>query len=396
MILRRALPLLLAGWFLALAGGCITFHREPPRPGRTKLEAPLVVLPATTIGNYLVLEVKWDHFGPSHFLIDTGASVTLVSPALAERYRENNPPPEGIAQVRVVSARGDATILPSVTLRKLELGGARFEDIKVLIYDCAPLSSHLGIRIDGILGFPLFRETLLTLDYPNSRVLLTPRHSASAGPGTPIPFNNARHTPLISIKVGDQDLIALIDSGSDAALNLNPAGLKLEFAAPPRSGVLVGTLTGDHLQQVSRLRQPLTLGDYVVDRPVVDLTDELSSLGGDVLKYFTVTFDQERNQVTFYRSSRAPLAIPARRSTGLAFSKTPAYWRVASVVPGSPAETAGVQEGDVVSRINGEPVARWTFARYEQLIASDAQVRYTFVNGPAETGRTLPVFELVP
>ena len=36
-------------------------------------------------------------------------------------------------------------------------------DVDVLIYDCEPLSAHLGVRIDGVLGFPLFRETLLTL-----------------------------------------------------------------------------------------------------------------------------------------------------------------------------------------------------------------------------------------
>ena len=29
------------------------------------------------------------------------------------------------------------------------------------------------MKIDGILGFPLFRETILTLDYPHKRVLLS-------------------------------------------------------------------------------------------------------------------------------------------------------------------------------------------------------------------------------
>ena len=51
--------------------------------------------------------------------------------------------------------------------------------------------------------------------------------------------------------------------------------------------------------------------------------------------------------MTFYRAERGPVELPARRSSGLSFSKTPAYWRVVSVVPDSPANTAGVQGGDL-------------------------------------------------
>ena len=34
------------------------------------------------------------------------------------------------------------------------------------------------------------------------------------------------------------------------------------------------------------------IGDYTVEQPVVDLTDELTSVGGGLLRHFTVTFDQ--------------------------------------------------------------------------------------------------------
>lgn len=392
----RLAGLLLLGGVLLLGGGCVSFKREPARPGRTTLEAPLVLLPAEVIGNYLVVTTKWDRHGPYHFLIDTGASVTLVSPQLAARYPAKNAPPETIPQVRVRSARGDIAVLPSTTLSRLQLGEAGFENVKVLVYDCQPLSDHLGIQIDGILGFPLFRETLLTLDYPQSRVVLTPRGPDPLVPGQAIPFDSELRTPLIPIKVGDQELIALIDSGSDAALNLNPAGLQLDYVSPPRPGVLIGTLTGDHLQEVARLRQSLTVGEYTVRQPVVGLTDELTAIGGAVLRHFTVTFDQENNRVTFHRASREPIALPARRSAGLSFTKTPAYWRVASIVPDSPAQAAGVRPGDIVSRINGETVAHWDFHRYEQLLSTADEITYSFLQGTRETARTLPVFDLVP
>ena len=65
-------------------------------------------------------------------------------------------------------------------------------------------------------------------------------------------------------------------------------------------------------------------------------------------------------------------------------------------MPGSPAETVGVGAGDLVTRINGEPVARWDFRRYEQLVAEEREIAFTFLTGKVETEKRLSVFELVP
>ena len=184
--MKRLLLLLAACAVLLTLGACTSldslsapFRRTPPRPGRTTLGSKLVLVPTKAIGNYLVVEAKWDRSGPYRFLIDTGSSVTLVTPAFAKRYASKEAPPSDAPRVRVLSADGQATELPPTTLRQLSLGDARFDDVFALIYDCTALSAHLGVKIDGILGFPLFRETLLTLDYPRARVLLqSPRHTA--------------------------------------------------------------------------------------------------------------------------------------------------------------------------------------------------------------------------
>jgi C-terminal processing protease CtpA/Prc len=80
----------------------------------------------------------------------------------------------------------------------------------------------------------------------------------------------------------------------------------------------------------------------------------------------------------------------------VSFSKTPAYWRVAGVVPDSSAQAESVQPGDLVIRINGEPVARWDLRRYEQLVATAPAITFTFLNGTAESEKRVSVFELVP
>ncbi|MGH7956344.1 MAG: aspartyl protease family protein, partial [Opitutaceae bacterium] len=356
------------------------------------MTSPLVILPAQAIGNYLLVEAKWDRFGPYRFLVDTGASVTLVTPALAKRYAGRDLPSPGTTRVRVTGPDGTITELPRASVRRLELGGARFDDVDVLIYDCEPLTAHLGLRIDGVLGFPLFRETLLTLDYPASRVVLQPARNIPLIPGTVIPFDDARKTPLITVRLGDRSLVALIDSGSDALFSLNPVGVAPQFSFGPRIGATVATIGGDRTQRIGRLGETLSIGEYVFQQPIVDLTDELSAIGGGMLKHFTVSFDQLHDRVTFYRESREPIRTSARRSAGVSFSKTPAYWRVAGVVPDSSAAAEGVQPGDLVIRINGESVARWDLRRYEQLVTTASEITLTFLNGTVESEKRVSVF----
>jgi hypothetical protein len=393
---HRWLPALTRVWCLAcvlVLAGCVAIRREPPRPGRTTLDSPLIILPAQIVGNLLLVEARWDRNGPYRFLVDTGSSVTLMSPAIVRRYPGVGP--QGTA-MRVRGAEGSVTELPGASLRRLELGSARFDNVPVLIYDPAALSAHLGVKIDGVLGFPLFREVLLTLDYPGRRVLLQPVQPAPLVPGAIIRFDDTRKTPLVPIQLGDRTLIALIDSGSDAAFTLNPVGLEPQFAFGPRLGATIGTLAGDRTQQIGRLAEPISVGGYLFSQPIVDLTDELSTIGGDALRHFTVTFDQERNSVTFYREAREPITAPARRSAGVSFNKTPAYWRVVGVVPGSSAAAEGVQDGDLVTRINGEPVARWDLQRYEQLVSGGGEITLTFLFGNDEVEKRVRVFELVP
>lgn len=375
------------------------FRRDPPRPGKTSMDEPFVVLPAQIISHYIIVTAKWDRRGPYNFLIDTGGSVSLVSPTLAKRY--GVPVRDSLTGknqgVTVRSASGETAVLDSISLKRLELGEVVFESVPALVYDCSELSVHLGIRIDGILGFPMFREVLLTLDYPHSRVVMARLNSASALlPGSTLPISSESKAPIISLKTGNQSFIALLDTGSDCTLRLNPLGLGLPYAQSPRPGAIVTTLTGDRRQTLARLDTDLHLGDYVLSKPDVELTDELSAVGGAVLSQFSVTFDQEHNTVTFYRPDHTPLGFPPRRSSGISVSKAGAYWRIVGVIPDSPAAKAGVETGDLITRINDEPVEFWNTERYNTLIASSDTVSFAFLVGKREYEMKLSVMELVP
>lgn len=399
---RRALTPFLTPAIHATALICIlvfsgcTLLRHDPTPGRTSLGSPLVSVPVRTVANVLVAELNTDRRASWRFLIDTGSSVTLVSPEFASRFGTSSPS-STLPLVSVRSASGQDAMLRAVTLRRLTLGEAQFEQVPALVYDFSELSAHFGERIDGVLGFPVFRQTILSLDYPHDRLLLSPTGGAATlRPGTPIAFDTKTKTPLIQIEVEGQTLVALIDSGSDGGLHLNTVGLKTSFAYGPVPGGVITTMAGERPQQIGRLAGSLRLGSYTVQQPIVDLTDELSSVGGAILKNYVVTFDQDRGNVTFFRESSAPLVMPSQPSTGMSFTRTSAYWKVAAVIPGSPAAAAGINIGDLVIRIDGEPVSEWPLERFESQVASVPEMDFTFLDGVVETVRSVRTYPLVP
>ena len=369
-------------------------------PRHTFVAGQSTTLPARIISNFFIVESQWDDGRTYRFIIDTGSTATLVSPDLAKRFglKPKKGAPAGPVKVR--SASGAEIALEPVTLRRVALGTASFGNVPALVFDFADLSVHLGVPIDGIIGFPLFHDTLLTLDYPGAKLTLAPSPlalptSRPAPRSSTIAFNNERHTPLVPIQLGNESFIVQIDTGSDGSLSLNPAGLHPRFANGPRAGTLISSLQGDRQQMTGRLAQNVLLGTHTIERPIVDLSDQLSSIGGEFLRHFTVTFDQRRNQVTFVRDTDGPVTMEPRRSTGLSFSRGQVYWRVLVVIPSTPAAQL-VQTGDLCVRINGELVGKWDHDRYAALVKSADKITYTFLSGTLETDVEVPVFELVP
>lgn len=398
-LVRATLWACAAALWIAAGTGCanLPFGRGP---GKTVVQTKTATVPARLLSNYFIVEATQTDGTTHRFLIDTGSTATFVSRSLAKAIGEKE---RHAAQrtLPVRSVNGGEITLETVTLKRLQLGDAKFDRVAALIYDFDELSAHLGVTIDGLIGFPLFRDTLLTLDYPNSQLVIAPHPAGatvprSAGRTAVIAFNNEQGTPFIPVQLGNESFVVLVDSGSDGGLQLNPVGLHPRFAFGPRAGTLVSSISGDRAQQVGRLGQNLLLGTHVVEQPVVDVTDQLSSIGGEILRHFAVTFDQRRNYATLTRDTDGPVRIDSRRSTGLSFSRSPAYWRVMRIVPDTPTTQAGVQPGDLVVRINGEPVASWNYERYATLLASAAKITYTFLTGTREYDVEIPVFELVP
>jgi len=145
---RRVVRLATGGYEVAGVGGAahaeVAFRLAAP-------VKPLVLVPAFVNGR-----------GPQTFVLDTGASTTVLSPALAEALRI-----ETVAAEPMTGAGG--TLQATLgRVGSLTVGGAALQDVSVMVADfLTELGSVVGTRLDGVLGYNFLRHFRVTLDYPN-------------------------------------------------------------------------------------------------------------------------------------------------------------------------------------------------------------------------------------
>lgn len=103
------------------------------------------------------------------FVLDTGASHTLVSPELGQRMSIN-----GLQAGPIIGAGG--AVQSSVgTFRSLTLGEASLEQVTVIIADIfSPLRQAAEAPFEGILGHTFLSHFKLKINYPNEFLRLEP------------------------------------------------------------------------------------------------------------------------------------------------------------------------------------------------------------------------------
>lgn len=134
---------------------------EPIRPVASKgVEIPL----RTTSSGFLSGEVYVEGLEkPLNFIIDTGASISVISEKLAALEElDNYATPY---RMRVFGAAGVAEDVKTYLLPSLMLGTFRQRNVNVAVLDLEPVNETAGFLQDGILGGNFLRHFRVTFDF---------------------------------------------------------------------------------------------------------------------------------------------------------------------------------------------------------------------------------------
>jgi clan AA aspartic protease (TIGR02281 family) len=136
------------------------------RPASRAARAPDdLAIPLQRAGGGWLAEVVVNGTRSARFLVDTGASVCVVDPALARELGIERTAETRTINLQTLSGR---TSGPLVSIPSLRVGEVESQDVPAVIHET-------GARMDGILGNTFLARFTVTLDPDRQMLILKPR-----------------------------------------------------------------------------------------------------------------------------------------------------------------------------------------------------------------------------
>lgn len=294
--MKRFSPALL--FLVALASPTVA-----QEPLEVELAEPVVSVPMDTTHSHVGLEIYLGEEGPFWVNLDTYAvTVACIDAEFAKQmgYRK-------VGTTRNGDGSGAYRTLDVVLIPELRLGGATFTNIRALADDYAYLENPEGGPLRGLLGYHLFRDLLLELDYTEGRVVLQRGELAKDDPHV-ITHSALRERPDLPIRMGGEELIVGIDSGAQSGLSIPFARMsELELLSEPVKVGSARTVYSSAPIWVSQLVDPLHIAGHRIENFEGTFSEIFGKtlIGYGLLKEYSVTFDQKRGRVRFLGKERA-------------------------------------------------------------------------------------------
>jgi len=128
-----------------------------------------VTVPVTRAGGSLIVPVKLNEERMVRLILDTGATMTVLSTDIAIQLGILSDPESRLTTVNTAGGSVQVTLTHLQTIR---VGDAMAHHIAVAIHDLPDAQPG----VDGLLGMSFLKHFLVTLDSTNGQLHLEPRH----------------------------------------------------------------------------------------------------------------------------------------------------------------------------------------------------------------------------
>lgn len=264
-------------------------------------EVNVATAPMHMRGLMPVVEVKLNGQGPFAFMIDTGAGMQAdIDPSVVERLklqlsgRAINGDPSGENDREVATA----------TINSLTIGKAEFRNVTAVVRPQRITKDYPAV--DGILGFALFTDYLLTLDYPGMQVRLARGALPPANGVDLLNFEIETRIPVLELAIGRIHVPAHIDSGNFVAGFILPEEVVEQLQLQSEAITVGGARSVTNRIQLKQvqLRDTIRFGAFEYPQPTIAfpaLSD--ANIGFNVWRQFVLTFDQKNQRMKLQRRS---------------------------------------------------------------------------------------------
>lgn len=139
----------------------------------------------STNGGLMSAEVDLPDRQKVNFLVDTGASTTVLAEQVMEKYGLKRHIVAG-DRVRVLGAAGIKDDVEVVLVPSISVSGLERRNVRAPILDLEPVNESAGFLQSGILGGNFLKHFLVTFDFDQYRIQFRPAQAATGpvpGPG---------------------------------------------------------------------------------------------------------------------------------------------------------------------------------------------------------------------
>ncbi|KPK77233.1 MAG: hypothetical protein AMJ89_02775, partial [candidate division Zixibacteria bacterium SM23_73] len=327
-------------------------------PGKDFVEIPFVLN-----SNHIHIPVTIGKAKPLNFILDSGAGMPVLDTETAKDLGL-----EGGGKIEGRGVGEGTQEVNLITLSSIGLGDLVMDSVSAATISLSPLNKYEGMPVEGILGYDVFSRFVVKIDYENEKLTLyEPSSFKYDGKGEFLPITLEGNHPHIKAKVDDQfEGTFVIDCGARSSLSLHTpfvekhdllakTGKKIDvFAGIGVGGKVKGKVTRVKSVQIGNFKIPAPLTTLASSQRGAFASERIDgNIGGGILKRFTVIFDYPNKRMILEPNSDFGYEDNLDMA-GLWLTKEKDTTKVDFVIKDSPAAKAGIKEGDVVVKINGQ------------------------------------------
>ncbi|MBS1708576.1 MAG: retropepsin-like domain-containing protein [Armatimonadetes bacterium] len=224
-------------------------------------------------------------------LLDTGASGGRISKKVIDELGLR---PVGQSIAGDPSGKNERQV-NLYRVPEVKIGGATFYGM--LTFAEEGVGPDKGLA-DGVLSYAVFRDQLLTLDYPGRQIVFGP----GILPAGSASYDLEHEIPLLHVTIGDAVVPCHVDSGSDGGLMVpTKYKAKLPLDGEPRVIGHARTLFNEIEILGVKVKSPIKFGGVSLTLPMLEMHDlfPMGNIGGRVLRKFAMTIDQKNHRIRF-------------------------------------------------------------------------------------------------
>ena len=325
--------------------------------------------------NLIIIPVAINNSDTLNFILDTGVRYPIITELpFVNKLNLNYLQPinvKGLGEGEQLTAyrSGNNTI---------NINGlvAYDQEIHMVINENFQISHILGIPVHGMIGFNLFKDYVVKIDYTQHKItLIKPEYftykEKEKDIVLPLSFEQNKpfvKTSIVTDKNEDVPVKLLVDTGASDAIWLSTnSDNRISLPENHIETFLGRGLSGDLYGKKGRIGAiwvgPLVLYEPIVAFPDNDLIDQLigkndrnGTLGAEILRRFYVTMDYPNKRLILRPNSNLKDEFNYNMSGLEVSNPMPGLpiFTITNIRKNSPAYYAGIQENDQILSLNSE------------------------------------------